>query len=390
MDDTPRIADLRKKVEKDPGSRLFAQLAEELRKEGRFEDAIAVAQTGLQKNPNYPSARLTLARAQLDADRPGEARSELQQIVKASPDNILASRLLGEALQSLGDHDEAIRQFEHTLRLSPEDKSLAGRIDELKATGVRPVAPTLPPFPSAVRGSPPSPGQATRVAQGSRALDRDLASGSFRPGSFSPQDLPRAEVDRASSVADADPRDDLDSVRLPATIAFGQFEQFGDAPVAPEGPATEEAPPAPTVDGSPEVALAPDEVDPGNQTLPVTSLTLADLYMQQGLKAEASAVLSQVLLDEPDNAQARSKLAAATDALTEALPDAGDPFAEIWASPKAIGAGPQIPARVEVAATGTAPTHAEVRDLSILWLKDFLGAVEREAADQRATERGAF
>ena len=35
MDENPRIAELRKKLEKDPGSRLFAQLAEELRKEGR-------------------------------------------------------------------------------------------------------------------------------------------------------------------------------------------------------------------------------------------------------------------------------------------------------------------------------------------------------------------
>jgi len=40
----PRIDDLRKKLDKDPGSRLFAQLAEELRKDGDLEDAIQVAQ----------------------------------------------------------------------------------------------------------------------------------------------------------------------------------------------------------------------------------------------------------------------------------------------------------------------------------------------------------
>ena len=389
MDDTPRIADLRKKLDKDPGSRLFAQLAEELRKEGRFEDAIAVAQTGLQKNPNYPSARLTLARAQLDAHRPAEARSELEQIVRASPDNILASRLLGEALQSLGDHDEALRQFEHTLRLSPDDKSLAGRIDELKALGAPPVSPTLPSFSSPLPVPPPLHPPATSVAPSSQALDRDLASGSFSPGSFSPADLPRADVGGASPAAGADFRDDYDSLRLPATIAFGQFEPFGPGVGAPDGPATEEAPPAPTVEASPAVVSEPVEVDAGNQTLPVTSVTLADLYLQQGLKAEASAVLSQVLLDEPDNAQARSKLAAASDALAEARPEAGL-FAEVSAGPKATEAVPQAPAQVEVAATPPAPVHAEARELSIIWLKDFLGAVEREAAYQRATERGAF
>ncbi len=61
--------------------------------------------------------------------------------------------------------------------------------------------------------------------------------------------------------------------------------------------------------------MEPVEVDPGTRRSRCTSVTLADLYLQQGLKAEASAVLSQVLLDEPENAQARSKLAAASDAL---------------------------------------------------------------------------
>ncbi|MBP9946579.1 MAG: tetratricopeptide repeat protein, partial [Vicinamibacteria bacterium] len=63
MDENHRTAELRRKLEKDPASRLFAQLAEELRKDGRHEEAIAVARGGLEKNPNYPSARLTLARA---------------------------------------------------------------------------------------------------------------------------------------------------------------------------------------------------------------------------------------------------------------------------------------------------------------------------------------
>src|SRR5262245_55343457 len=102
MDENPRVAELRKKLEKDPGSRLFAQLAEELRKDGKHEEAVTVARKGLEKHRNYPSARLTLARALLDSAQPGEAKPELEQIVKASPDNILASRLLGDALEDLG------------------------------------------------------------------------------------------------------------------------------------------------------------------------------------------------------------------------------------------------------------------------------------------------
>src|SRR6185503_3434944 len=62
----PRIDELRRKLDKEPGSRLFAQLAEELRKDGDLEDAIQVAREGLQKHSNYPSARMTLGRALFD------------------------------------------------------------------------------------------------------------------------------------------------------------------------------------------------------------------------------------------------------------------------------------------------------------------------------------
>ena len=66
MAGNPRIDDLRKRLDRDPGSRLFAQLAEELRKDGELEEAIRVCRQGLQKHPAYPSARMTLGRALLD------------------------------------------------------------------------------------------------------------------------------------------------------------------------------------------------------------------------------------------------------------------------------------------------------------------------------------
>ena len=63
----PRVEELRRRLEKDPSSRVFAQLAEELRKEGEFEDAIRVSRDGLEKHPFYPSARMTLGRALFDS-----------------------------------------------------------------------------------------------------------------------------------------------------------------------------------------------------------------------------------------------------------------------------------------------------------------------------------
>jgi uncharacterized protein DUF4388/uncharacterized protein DUF4339/tetratricopeptide repeat protein len=100
-----RIEELRKRLEKEPGSRLFAQLAEELRKDGQLEEAIGVCRTGLQKHPNYPSARITLARALIDSGDVAAARSELEGVLQAAPDNILARKLLEECLAAMGEAD---------------------------------------------------------------------------------------------------------------------------------------------------------------------------------------------------------------------------------------------------------------------------------------------
>jgi uncharacterized protein HemY len=77
----PRIDDLRRRLEKEPGSRLFAQLAEELRKDGELEEAIRVSRAGLQKHPSYPSARMTLGRALLDTGDWGSARAEFELVL---------------------------------------------------------------------------------------------------------------------------------------------------------------------------------------------------------------------------------------------------------------------------------------------------------------------
>jgi len=100
-----RVEELRKRLEKEPGSRLFAQLAEELRKDGQLEEAIGVCRTGLQKHPNYPSARITLGRALIDSGDLAGARAELETVLQGAPDNILARKLLDECLASLGEAD---------------------------------------------------------------------------------------------------------------------------------------------------------------------------------------------------------------------------------------------------------------------------------------------
>ncbi len=372
MDDNARTGELRRKLEKDPGSRLFAQLAEELRKDGKHDEAISVARKGLEKNPNYPSARLTLARALLDSGRPAEAKPELEAIVKASPDNIMASRLLGDALAELGETAQALQQFEKTLKISPGDKAVLERMSELKgrlsapapAVEAAPAGPVAPPavaepaapptpeaplpsvfaseplpsvFPEEPVPAPVGPAPVLPAPSASVALDRDLASGTFSPGS-----LNAAEIQKHFDETEA-------AQTVPAVPAE-------TVPVAPE-------PPVPS--------MAAAEADPGGATLPLSSMTLADLYLQQGLKAEASAVLSEVIREEPENLQAKSKLAAVSSEL---------------ASPPSAAAPPAAP----VEPPSRPRTRKEAGERAILALKAFGSALEREAVLQKASERRAF
>jgi tetratricopeptide (TPR) repeat protein len=92
--DTARIEELRRRVDKDPASILFAQLAEELRRGGEYEDAIRVCRQGLAHHPDYLSARVTLGRALLETAQFEKARSELEQVVRVAPDNLAAIRAL--------------------------------------------------------------------------------------------------------------------------------------------------------------------------------------------------------------------------------------------------------------------------------------------------------
>ena len=54
MADDSRIEALKKRLQKDPGSIAFAQLAEEYRRAGRFQEAIEVCRAGLRQAPGLP------------------------------------------------------------------------------------------------------------------------------------------------------------------------------------------------------------------------------------------------------------------------------------------------------------------------------------------------
>jgi tetratricopeptide (TPR) repeat protein len=102
MADNERIEELRRRVQKDPASIAFAQLAEELRRSARFLEAVEVCHAGLDKYPGYLSVRVTLGRCLLDLDRLDDAERELEQVRESAPENLAALRALSQIHQRRG------------------------------------------------------------------------------------------------------------------------------------------------------------------------------------------------------------------------------------------------------------------------------------------------
>ena len=144
MSDNQRIDDLRRRVQKDPASIAFAQLAEELRRDGQYEESVETCRAGLARHPGYLSARVTLGRALIELNQLEDAQGELEHVLKNAPENLAALRGLGEIHHRRGELVEALAQFRAALALARNDPDLEETVAQL----AREVEPPKPPEPS--------------------------------------------------------------------------------------------------------------------------------------------------------------------------------------------------------------------------------------------------
>jgi hypothetical protein len=142
--DNPRIDDLRRRVQKDPASIAFAQLAEECRRAGQFQEAVDVCRTGLAMHPGYLSARVTLGRALIEVDQLDEAQAELEVVLASASENLAAIRGLAEICHRRGALADALKHYRTALTLARNDPDLERTVTELsRAIEPKPAAPVF-------------------------------------------------------------------------------------------------------------------------------------------------------------------------------------------------------------------------------------------------------
>ena len=209
MADSQRIDDLRRRVQKDPASIAFAQLAEECRRAGRFEEAVEVCRAGLDIHPGYLSARVTLGRALVELNAIDEAQTELELVLKGAPENLAAIRGLAEIHHRRGSLVEALAQYRAALALARNDPDLQRTVADLEAL-VEPPKPApvdegmsfeqaeaeflknLPPPPP--RPAPKTKPQPAEPAPVPPPLAAEAAP-DFQLGAISPQTAPEPSVE---------------------------------------------------------------------------------------------------------------------------------------------------------------------------------------------------
>src|SRR5437867_5578009 len=121
------------RLQRDPESLAFAQLADLYRKSGRAQDAIALCRRGLDRYPHYTTARLILAKTLHGEGHHDAALAELAAIIQESPKEAQAHRLAAEIHRLRGNLDAAVQHLEAAARLDPADRESRALLGLLRA-----------------------------------------------------------------------------------------------------------------------------------------------------------------------------------------------------------------------------------------------------------------
>jgi GWxTD domain-containing protein len=134
--ETEKGVDLLKEAGKmEPGSTSVAiDLSEGLLASGRYGEAAAVLEPLRENAESNPEMLFLLGRAYHGGGRYAEARDSLLAYLKHNSTNTSAINLLGECFIKTGQPGEALKAFETSLKLVPEQPEIAAKLEAMKRT----------------------------------------------------------------------------------------------------------------------------------------------------------------------------------------------------------------------------------------------------------------
>jgi tetratricopeptide (TPR) repeat protein len=287
------------RLERYPGSPLFARLASEHLDSGRVSEARTLCEAGLLEYPDYSTAHLILAECHAAENRYRDAVDALEKALALNPDSLMFAGLLDEweeLLVGIPEVEELEARSEEdrpeSTEIFPSTTIPSEAIDALPETAVAP-AETVPDSPEA-GPAPSEPIPVETEAIISPAADWvqvALESATVPPGTMTP-----------APVSEENPEDSVQAAPEAQTSLPGNVALPAETETVPSEEAAMPLPPlqsitAPSISAQDQhredrlvteaVTLSQESAGEFSDEGRIVSKTLAEIYATQGAFDEA-------------------------------------------------------------------------------------------------------
>jgi tetratricopeptide (TPR) repeat protein len=337
MQSSPRIDELRQKFHENP-RRYFAPLANEYRKAGDPEQAIAICRAHLAQQPGHMSGHVVYGQALFDAGRIDEARGVFQQALALDPENLIVLRHLGDIARKKGEVEEARSWYSRALDGDPQDTEVAAYLAELTEPLVTSdvTSEAAAPVISAHAEPEPEKTETTEAVVVSESAWPSPESFEVDPvveHAAPLDDSPYLDEGLAMELQDSVPRSPEPMAAETASPPNETEDELAAADMQEEGGHTSEWEMTPSLAASetevtsqpeavsePEPAVEPEPAaepaaedrrsrhTPTYESTPIVTRTLAELYLQQGYIEPALEIYRQLAEREPDDEGLRARI----------------------------------------------------------------------------------
>jgi len=296
---TPEIERYLDMWQRDPHSRVFAPLAEAYRKIGQIDRAVEICEKGLKIHPNYVSGRVALGRAYYDKGDYGSAKTQLEMVFEADPENLVAAKTLGEIYENEGNLEKALLAYRLAHYSTPSAGEIAQKVQSLEERLRR---KSGDPAAASERRERERTELAGALEDARRALRRSEAKSAGELSEDEEEDAEtrldmEEEAQRLSKPPDMlaydDDEEDEDEITLEMDLFFSEITpsegDYGDYHVKPAGEAI---------------------IGKARERKPeLVSLTYTELMLREGYIRRAVKVYEEFLDAEPENEGASKRVA---------------------------------------------------------------------------------
>jgi tetratricopeptide (TPR) repeat protein len=256
-------------LEREPNSYCFAPLSELYRKLGMVDDAIIVARRGCDIHPEYVGGYMALGRAYLEKGMHAESREALEKVIRVTPENLLAQRILSKVYMDLGETAHAEKSLKVILAQNPDDSESQMLLQSL----IRTSGTITPPLPDA------------------RGENEDIPVQEM--GNYGEVPEQWEEAEDLIELQEWDIVEEF-AVESPPVLFEEKIEE-GELDINEEMEDTAED-------------LSAGEVQ--EEKDPLTTVTLAELYVSQGFTKRALTIFRELLEADPENLELKNRILA--------------------------------------------------------------------------------